>query len=249
MNKVIFKDYCDLIIGENRQRFKIRAYVLYNMEEGEIIKRYNLDLEKLKQEQVKIAKSLKIKDSIDFSLTEKIAAIESITVKNKIISAVVVCDKDNNIIEQQYFLDKLKFPYMHEFRSYREVESMIGAFSKIQERVDLVLLRGHGITHPRLGLASHFSILVNIPSIGVSDVLFDEDKIEGENILKEGKKVGKIFLSKEGSTPLYISPGDKISIDSSLEIIKKLIVSPHKFPEPMHLAHKYVREIKEELKL
>jgi len=219
------------------------------MEEGEIAKRYGIDLDKLKQEQIKIAKILKIKDSIDFSLTEKIAAIESITVKNKIISAIVVCDKDNNIVEQQYFLDKLKFPYLHEFRSYREVESMVGVFNKIQERIDIVLLRGHGITHPRLGLASHFSISVNVPSIGVSDTLFAEDKTEGENILKEGKKVGKIFLSKVGSTPLYISPGDKISIDSSLDIIKKLIVPPHKFPEPMHLAHKYVREIKEELKL
>jgi len=222
---------------------------LYSMEEEEIAKRYNLDLGKIKQEQVKLAKSLKIKDSIDFSLTEKIAAIESITVKNKIISAVVVCDKENNIIEQQYFLDKLKFPYLHEFRSYREVESMIGAFNKIQERVDLVLLRGHGITHPRLGLASHFSISVNVPSVGVSDVLFDEDKIEEDNILKDGKKVGKVFLSKEGSTPIYISPGNNISVDSSLKIIKKLIVPPHKFPEPMHLAHKYVRDIKEELKL
>jgi len=219
------------------------------MEEEEIVKRYGLDLEKIKQEQVKISKLLKIRDIIDFSFTEKIAAIETITVKNKIISAVVVCDKENNIIEQQYFLDKLKFPYLHEFRSYREVESMISAFNKIQERVDLVLLRGHGITHPRLGLASHFSISTNVPSIGVFDTLFDEDKIDGENIIKEGKKVGKVFLSKEGSTPLYVSPGDKISIDSSLKIIKKLIVPPHKFPEPMHLAHKYVREIKEELKL
>jgi len=219
------------------------------MEEGEIAKRYNLDLDKLKQEQIKIAKSLKIKDSIDFALTDKIAAIESITVKNKIISAIVVCDRDNNIIEQQYFLDKLKFPYLHEFRSYREVESMLGAFNKIQERTDLVLLRGHGITHPRLGLASHFSISANIPAIGVCDVLFDEDKIEGENISKDGKKVGKVFLSKQGSTPIYISPGNQISIDSSLEIIKKLIVPPHKFPEPMHLAHKYARDIKEELKL
>jgi deoxyribonuclease V len=219
------------------------------MEEGEIAKRYGLDLDKLKQEQIKIAKIIKTKDSIDFSLTEKIAAIECITIKNKIISAIVVCDKENNIIEQQYFLDKLKFPYLHEFRSYREVESMIGAFNKIQERVDLVLLRGHGITHPRLGLASHFSISANVPSIGVSDTLFDEDKIEGDNLLKDGKKVGKVFLSKEGSTPIYISPGNQISIDSSLEVIKKLIVSPHKFPEPMHLAHKYVRDIKEELKL
>jgi len=219
------------------------------MEEEEIVKRYGLDLDKLKQEQLKIGKLVKIKDAIDFSFTEKIAAIESLTVKNKIISAIVVCDKDNNIVEQQYFLDKLKFPYLHEFRSYREVESMLGAFNKIQERVDLILLRGHGITHPRLGLASHFSISANIPAIGVSDVLFEQDKIDGENILKEGKKVGKVFLSKEGSTPLYISPGDKISIDSSLNIIKKLIVPPHKFPEPMHLVHKYVREIKEELKL
>jgi deoxyribonuclease V len=219
------------------------------MEEGEIVKRYGLDLEKLKQEQIKLAKNLKIKDSMDFSLGEKIGAVDTIMVGNKIISAAVVFDRENNVIEQQYFLDKLKFPYLHEFRSYREVESMVGAFNKLQERPDIVLIRGQGITHPRLGLASHFSILVNTPSIGVSDSLFQENKVDEENIIKDGKKVGRVFLSKEGSTPIYLSPGNNISLASSVEVVKRLIVFPHKFPEPMHFAHKYVREIKEELGL
>jgi len=219
------------------------------MQEEEIINKYGIDIEKIKQEQIKLAKTLSIKDSIDFSMVEKIAAIENLLIQNTIISAIVVCDKENNIIEQQYFVDKLRFPYLHEFRSYREVSSMVESFNKLQERPDIVLIKGNGITHPRLGLASHFSILTGIPTIGISDVLFDENKIEGDNIIRGIKKVGKVIPGKEGSNPLYVSPGNNMLVNTSSEIIKKLIVPPHKFPEPMHIAHKYVKEVREELKL
>lgn len=219
------------------------------MDETELIKKYSIDIEKIKAEQLKLAKTLNLKDSFDFSMAEKFGAIENVIVKNKIISAVVVCDKENNIIEQEYFTENLRFPYLFGFRSYREVSAMAQAFNKLQDRPDVVFIKGHGISHPRLGLASHFSLLAGIPAIGVEDFLFEENKVEDENIIKDGKKVGKILVSKEGSKPLYISPGDKISIGTSYELAKKALKFPHKFPEPMHLAHKYAKEIQEELSL
>jgi deoxyribonuclease V len=219
------------------------------MDESELIKNYGIDIEALKREQLKLAKEIKLKDSQDFSLSTKIGAIENILVKNKIVSSIIVCDGEFNIIEQQYFLDKLKFPYLHEFRSYRELPTMIDAFNKLNEKPDFVFIRGHGVTHPRLGLASHFSILTNTPSIGIADNLFDCDKLDGVNILKEDKIVGKIFKSKEKANPLFISPGNLLSVNSALELTKKMIKEPHKLPEPLHLAHKYAKGVQEELKL
>jgi len=223
------------------------------MDEQELIKKFNIDIEALKKEQLNLAKSLSIKDSADFSLATRFAAIENLCVKNKIISAVIVCDKDFNIIEQQYFFDKLRFPYLYGFRAYRELPSMISAFNKLNEKPDVVLIMGHGITHPRLGLASHFSLSTGIPSIGVSNSLFEENETSknGEDILKKNKKekVGKVLQSKENSNPIYISPGNLISIATAYDLTKKLIKHPHKLPEPLHLAHKYAKNVKEELKL
>ena len=110
-----------------------------------------------------------------------------------------------------------------------------------------VFIPGIGIAHPRLGLASHFSLSANVPSIGVSNAIFDCE-IKGEEIIRDGKKVGRKLITKPGSKPLYISPGNQISIDTSYALCKQFINLPHKFPEPMHLARKYGRGVEKELK-
>jgi deoxyribonuclease V len=216
------------------------------MKPEEIAKKYGIDLEKLEKEQKKLAKTLKISDSIDFSLTDKIGAIDNAFFENKIISAVIVVNPEMEIIEQEYFSDKLKFPYISGFRAYRELPSMIEAFNKLEERPDVIFVAGHGIAHPRLGLASHFSLSSGIPAIGVANSLIGGE-VKGEDIILDEKKVGKTLISKPGSRPMYISPGNSISIKTAYEISKKLIQLPHKLPEPLHTAHKYSKEIRKEV--
>lgn len=219
------------------------------MEEKEVIQNFGIDIESLKREQLKLSANLNFKDLMDFNLATKFGAFDSIIVKNKIISVVVVCDRNFNILEQQYFFDSLKFPYLFEFRAYRELPSMIMAFNKLNERPEIIFVRGHGITHARLGLASHFSISVNTPAIGVSDSLIDSDKVVEDDIVRGGKKIGKVLKSKENSNPLYISPGNNISINTAYNLSKLFVKEPHKLPEPLYLAHKYARSVKKELGL
>ena len=216
------------------------------MDDKELAQRFGLDLEALKKEQIKLAKGIGLKDSQDFSVATRFGAIETIIVNNRIISVVIVCDKEFNIIEQQYFLDKLRFPYLNEFRSYREMPSIVEAYNKLNEKPDVVFIRGHGITHP-----SHFALFTGVPTIGVSENLFDVDSVDEkkDEILKDGKKVGMILKSKKKANPLYISVGSKISLPTAYNLTKSFIQEPHKMPEPLHLAHKYARSVKEELKL
>lgn len=217
------------------------------MEKADLLEKYHVNLEDLKKEQLKLSKKLDIKDSINFESVEKFGAVDTIIIKNQIIASIIVCDKDFNILEQQYFLDKLRFPYVYGFRSFREISAIIEVFNKLKERPELVFINGHGITHPRLGLASHFSLFTGVASIGIADSLFEEDSVDGEDILRDGKKVGKLVVSKEGSRPMYISPGDKISINAAFQITKNLIKFPHKFPEPLKLVIKYSKSVQKEL--
>ncbi|MBM3247277.1 endonuclease V [Candidatus Pacearchaeota archaeon] len=219
------------------------------MSEEEVIKKFGVDIKKISQEQIKLGRSLKIEDSMDFNLATLFAGIETIFTNNKIIAGIVVCDSNFEIIEEQFFVNKLDFPYLSEFRSYRELPAILGAFDKLQNKPEVVFIRGHGITHPRLGIASHFSLVAGVSSIGVAESLFDCDTLDKENILKDKKKVGLILQSKEKSNPLYISPGDKISIKTAFEISKKFISAPHKMPEPLYLAHKYVKTVRDELQV
>lgn len=211
----------------------------------EIAKRYNINLKKLEDEQNKLARQLVLKDSIDFSKIEKIGGFSNVFYQNKIISAVVVLDSNLEIMEQKYFSDKVKFPYIPGFRAYRELPSMLDCFNSLDEKPEIVFIAGHGISHPRLGIASHFSLVSGVPSIGVSDSLL-AGEIRGEDILIDKKVVGKVLSVKPGARPLYISPGNNISVKTAYEIAKKFIILPHKLPEPLHLAHKYAKEVAKE---
>ncbi|MBR9705896.1 hypothetical protein GOV14_02565 [Candidatus Pacearchaeota archaeon] len=216
------------------------------MDREELVKKYNLDLESLEREQVKLAKSLSIKDKIDFSLAELFGAVDVIFIKNKMLCAMIVCNRDYEIVDRAYSFEKTRFPYVAGFRAYRELPVMVDTFNKLSQRPDVMFIPGQGIMHFRLGLASHFSLSAGVPSIGVSNSIIGCE-VDGDNVMKEGHIVGKVFISKSGSRPMYISPGNDLSIKTALELCGQFINLPHKFPEPMHLAGKYGREVKKEL--
>src|SRR3989338_838217 len=217
-----------------------------NSKSSEIAKKYGINLKKLEDEQEKLAKELVIKDSIDFSAAERIGAIANAFFQNKIISACIVVSPEMETLEQEYFQDKMKFPYIPGFRAYREIPTMIEAVNKLEEKPDVLFISGHGIADLRLGIASHFSISTGIPTIGIADSLL-AGEVKKEYIVLNGKKVGKILQVKPGSRPLYVSPGDLISIETACELAKKLIKLPHKLPEPLHLANKYSKDIRKEV--
>lgn len=212
----------------------------------ELIKKYNIDLEKLDEEQLKIAKELEIKDKIDFSLADRFAAFDNTFINNKLLSCIIVCNKSFEIIDRAYVFEKVKFPYIPGYRNYRELIPMIMAFEKLSEKPDVIFVPAQGITHQRLGLASHFGLSVGIPTIGISNSVVDCE-VDGEDILKNGKKVGKVLIGKEGSNPLYVSPGNFISINSAYKLSKEMINLPHKRPEPMHLVAKYSKNVLKEI--
>jgi len=216
------------------------------MKTEEIASKYGIDLKKLEKEQEKLAKQLEIKDSVDFSKIERIGAIDNAFSQNKIISACVLLDVDMETLEQEYFSDKMKFPYISGFRAYRELGSMTEAFNKLEEKPELVFISGHGVAHPKLGVASHFSLSIGVPVIGIANSLL-VGNVKGEDILINGKKVGKVLISKPGSKPMYVSPGNLISIKTAYELAKKFIRLPHKLPEPLHKAQRYAKSIRKEL--
>ncbi|HJO15136.1 MAG: endonuclease V [Candidatus Pacearchaeota archaeon] len=222
---------------------------LLDTRKDELSKRYGIDFDKLEKEQIKLAKDLTIKDKIDFSLVDRFGAVENIFIKNKILSCFIVVDKDFEIIDQAYAFERIPFPYFPGFRGYRELPAMIKALERLNEKPDIVFISAQGIIHPRLGLASHFGLVTNIPSVGVSSSLIEceASNEDASEIIKDNEVVGKVLISKKESNPLYIGPGNNITVNSSYDISKKLIRLPHKRPEPIHIAAKYARNVKKEL--
>lgn len=149
-----------------------------------------------------------------------------------------------NFIEHVSIRGKVSFPYIPGLLSFREGPILIKAFNKLKIRPDLILFDGQGIAHPRgIGLASHLGLWFNLPTIGCAkNPLLKEYKDPGplqgnyEKIFMQNMVVGAVLRTKEKTKPVFVSPGHKINLESSINIILNSCLG-YRIPEPLRKAH------------
>ena len=144
------------------------------------------------------------------------------------------------------------FPYVPGLLSFREIPGLLLALFKLAHKPDLIVVDGQGIAHPRrLGIAAHLGLETDIATIGcaksklygefeVPHALGDATPIKDP---KSGELLGYALKSKERSNPLIISPGNAISADQSLEVVRSCLRG-YRLPEPTRLAHMLVNEFR-----
>ncbi len=136
------------------------------------------------------------------------------------------------------------FPYVSGYLAFREVPALLHAWQLLPQKPDLMVLDGQGITHPRkMGIASHFGVLENVPAIGCAKSMLygkfedlGEKKFSSAPIFGKGEKLGYALRTKNKVQPVYVSPGHLITAEESLEIIKNC-TGKYRIPEPTRLAH------------
>jgi len=127
-------------------------------------------------------------------------------------------------------IDSVNFPYVPGYLSFREIPMLLPLFEKISTKIDLIIVDGQGIAHPRgMGLASHLGLIFDIPGIGCA-----KSKLIGEysepgmhkgdysDLHIKNRIVGAVLRSKEKCRPLFVSPGYKCTIEDAREMILKL---------------------------
>ena len=155
------------------------------------------------------------------------------------------------LIEQQSSVQKLRFPYVPGFLSFREGPAIISALKKLSCKPDLILFDGQGIAHPRgVGIASQTGILLAIPTIGCAKSRLighhEEPGIKRGKwsaLIYEGKTVGAVVRTKDGVRPLYVSPGHKINLADALRITVAC-TDKHRIPEPLRCADILAKKMK-----
>src|SRR3989344_871156 len=205
-----------------------------------------IDFNMLKEEQLKLAKKAVTSDS--FEKMELIGGVDCSYNGEEIIAAIAVCDyKTMSLKEKVYSVSRAKVPYLKGFLAYREGPAITEAYAKLQNKPDVLIFNGHGISHPRrIGLASHLGVLLDQASIGVAKHLL-AGEIKGNVVYSEKEARAEMIISREHSKPIFVSPGHKTSLKTSVEIVNNCIKFPHKLPEPLHLAHKYANEIRDKI--
>jgi deoxyribonuclease V len=195
-------------------------------------------LKKLRKKQIELSEKIEIFD--DFDQINTVAGFDVAYPKNdfdKCCGACVVIDnKTKKVIEEIKIHDKILFPYIPTYLTYRESNIIKLLYNKLESKPDLLMIDGNGILHPYgLGIASYIGINLNVPTIGVAKSLLC-GKVENNDIFYDDKLIGSIFFSsKKIKKPIFISPGHKISHETSISIINDYC--SFKNPEPIRQAH------------
>jgi deoxyribonuclease V len=170
-----------------------------------------------------------------------------------IISAIIVLDYPSmDLMECASSVLRVEFPYIPGLLSFREAPAILKAFHALRTKPDLLVVDGGGINHPRYsGLATHVGVLLDIATIGVTKSLLCGDGElpsqvgEAQVITYHDKAVGYYLKSKTACKPIIIAPGHRISLETSLKLIKSCL-HLHKLPEPTRMAHLYANKLKRE---
>lgn len=159
---------------------------------------------------------------------------------------------DLKIVESASAWGRVSFPYIPGLLSFREAPVLLKAFSRLERHPDVILIDGQGIAHPRsMGIAAHLGILLNLPAIGCAKSrLFGEEAEPGPDqgsfvlLCQEGRTIGMIVRTRTGVKPVYVSPGHKMDLDTSVGIILSLCRG-YRIPEPLRQAHIFVNQLRE----
>lgn len=196
-----------------------------------------MKLKRLKQEQLKLAEKVITTD--EYEKINLIGGCDQTFINNLVISCIVICDWEMNIIETSFAKLRINFPYIPGYLAFREIPPIIKAFKKLKNIPDILLCDFNGILHPRrIGAASHLGILLDIPTIGIAKSLL-LGKIKDDKIYIGNELRGAILKIKKSK--IYVSPGHKVSLKSAVKIVKRCIKN-HKMPEPIFLAHRLVTQ-------
>eukprot|EP00818_Percolomonas_sp_WS_P002606 CAMPEP_0117449144 /NCGR_PEP_ID=MMETSP0759-20121206/7788_1 /TAXON_ID=63605 /ORGANISM="Percolomonas cosmopolitus, Strain WS" /LENGTH=260 /DNA_ID=CAMNT_0005241599 /DNA_START=11 /DNA_END=793 /DNA_ORIENTATION=+ len=227
-----------------------------------------------------IQSSLKQKLSLSSSFRKPITHIAGLDIsfskvaENGALASLVVLDyRSLAVVYKSFHSLTLTEPYIAGYLAFREVDSLCLLWREMREKIErgelvndglqeepqVALIDGNGIHHMRgFGLACHFGVLMDVPSIGVAKSLLCLDGLTHEKVkeLQEGlKKGGDHALLKgksgtewsallkgsdKGKNCVFVSPGHRVDMNDSVRIVAHCC--KFKNPEPVRQADLLSRE-------
>lgn len=167
-------------------------------------------------------------------------------------AAIVVIDlQDMQPKTLSLVSDKTSFPYIPGLLAFREIPVLWRAWQQISIKPDVLILDGHGIAHPRrMGIATHFGIEIDQPTMGVAKNILTGSHAElalekgaSADLMDGDEKTGIALRSRINVNPIYISPGHKLSFEDAYSIAMKTLTK-YKLPQTTRLAHRWANKLR-----
>lgn len=194
-------------------------------------------LKKFKDIQKRDLKKLVLRDDPIDDLT--VAGSDIAYIDDSAFGSMVIFDletrKPKEVINARA---KVSFPYIPTYLTFREAPIVEQLVKKAGCR-PLLVHDGNGIIHPLgFGVASHIGVMLGLPTIGVAKKLLC-GSVSGSGKFKQvklrGRMLGYAVTGKGWSSPVYVSPGHRVSVKSSIGLLKPYW--QHRLPDPVRIAH------------
>jgi len=173
---------------------------------------------------------------------------------DRVWAGAVVCSyPDLHVLDEAWTQGKTSFPYIPGLLSFREIPVLLEALNRLKMQPDVILCDGQGTAHPRrMGLASHLGVLLNRATIGCAKSRLvgefscpPQSKGSFSLLYHQGRVIGAAARTRAGVKPVFVSPGNRITLEKSLEIV--FGCSPnYRVPEPIRKAHNLVTRLRGE---
>ncbi|WP_313692745.1 endonuclease V [Halorarum halobium] len=206
-------------------------------------------------------------DSTSGSDPPLVAGVDQAFLDDRAISAIVVT-RGAEVVERTYAVSPLDIPYVPGLLAFREGGPILDALETLDAEPDLYVLDGSGRVHFReAGIATHVGVLLDAPAVGVAKSLLcgalgeePDGRPQGwrtpitatERVsAPDGTVIGYAYQSRQYDSkpvvnPLYVSPGHRVSAETTVELVGALR-DGYKLPEPTRLADSYADEAKREV--
>jgi deoxyribonuclease V len=136
------------------------------------------------------------------------------------------------------------FPYVPGLLAFREAPAVLSAFEKLAREPDLIIVDGQGLAHPRrFGIACHLGVVLDRPTIGCA-----KSRLVGTHhepgaavgswveLRDTDEVIGAVLRSREGASPLYISIGHKVDLETAVRSVLACCRG-YRLPETTRQAH------------
>jgi deoxyribonuclease V len=215
-----------------------------------MLHRWDLDRDEMKAKQLELATRVVLEDQ--YATIGLVAGVDmAINELSGMARAAVVLLSfpELTLQEQHVYEEPLRMAYVPGLLSFRELPCVLGALAQLRQQADLIMADGQGIAHPRgLGIAAHLGIWTGIPTIGCAkSILVGNHEPVGEEIgdwqplIYQQHTVGAALRTRVHVKPMVISPGHKISLQSSITYVLAC-GRGYRLPETTRLADKLSKD-------
>jgi deoxyribonuclease V len=146
---------------------------------------------------------------------------------------------------------RLTFPYVPGLLSFRELPQLLTAWARLTRKPDVLVFDGVGYAHPRrFGLACHGGLLFDVPSVGCAKSILvgthgplGDERGATAPLVHRGEVVGMAVRLRAGVTPVYVSPGHRMDVETAVRVVLALSAG-YREPETTRRAHRLVNRLR-----